>query len=80
MLHSDYVSPTSLLLSGEGTAHIVGPGVEKLDTSGIWNFSAQTLGESTFTFSSTTTVPVADGGATVALLGMALVALGLRKH
>jgi hypothetical protein len=64
VLHSDYVSPTSLLLSGEGTAHIVGPGVEKLDTSGIWNFSAQTLGESTFTFSSTTTVPVsvADGG------------------
>jgi hypothetical protein len=82
VLHSDYVSPTSILLSGVGTAHIAGPGVEKLDTSGIWNFSAQTLGESTFTFSSTTTVPVSvpDGGATVALLGAAIFLLGLRKR
>ena len=80
VLHEDFASPTGLLLSGLGTAHITGPGVEKLDTSGHWNFSAQTLGLATFTFSSTTTVPppaVPDGGASVVLLGGSLLGLGL---
>jgi len=83
VLHVDYVSPTGLLLSGLGTAHITGPGVDKLDTSGHWNFSAQTLDLATFTFSSTTTVPppgVPEGGPTVAMLGGALLGLGLIRR
>ncbi len=80
VLHQDFASPTSLLLSGLGTAHITGPGADKLDTTGFWNFSAQTLGLSTFTFSSTTGVPaqgVPDGGATAAMLGASFLGLGL---
>jgi VPDSG-CTERM motif len=53
-------------------------GLEKLATTGLWNFSAQTLGLSTFTFSSTTTIPaqsVPEGGSTVALLGISLLGL-----
>ena len=79
VLHEDYASPTGLLLSGLGTAHITGPGLDELDTTGNWNFSAQTMGLATFTFSSTTTVPaqsVPDGGSTVLLLGGTLVGLG----
>jgi hypothetical protein len=79
MLHTDFASPTGLLLSGLGTARITGPGVEKIATSGYWNLSAQTFGVSTFTFSSTTQVPtnVVDGGSTAMLLGLALCAFGL---
>jgi hypothetical protein len=82
VLHMDYASPTGLLLSGLGTAHITGPGLEKLDTTGHWDFSAQTLGLSTFTFSSTTTVPtsVPDGGSTVAMLGATMLGLGWMKR
>lgn len=79
VLHEDYGSPTGLLLSGLGTAHITGPGLDELDTTGNWNFSAQTIGLATFTFSSTTTVPpqsVADGGITVLLLGGTLLGMG----
>jgi hypothetical protein len=78
VLHVDLASPTDLLLSGLGTAHITGPGVDKLDTAGQWNFSAQTLGLANFTFSSTTTIPthgVPDGGSTVAMLGTAFLGL-----
>ncbi len=79
VLHADYASPTGLLLSGLGTAYITGPGLDKLDTTGHWDFSAQTLGLSTFTYSSTTTVPVGvpEGGTTVAMLGGAFLGLGL---
>jgi len=79
VLHEDTATPTGLLLSGQGTAHITGPGLTKLDTTGFWDFSAQTLGLSTFTFSSTTTAArqVPDGGTTVAMLGAALFGLGL---
>ena len=82
VLHADYASPTGLLLSGLGTAHITGPGLEKLDTTGHWDFSAQTLGLSTFTYSSTTTVPtgVPDGGSTVAMLGAGLLGMGLMRR
>ena len=78
MLHVDFTSPTGLLLSGLGTAYITGPGLDKIPTTGLWNLSAQTLGVSTFTFSSTTQVPtnVADGGSTLMLLGVALCAFG----
>jgi hypothetical protein len=54
-LHLDFASTTGLLLSGLGTAHITGPGLTLQDTSGHWDFSSQTLGLATFTFSSTTT-------------------------
>jgi hypothetical protein len=80
VLHQDYASPGGLFLSGLGTAHITGPGSEKKATSGQWGFSAQTHGLSTFTFSSTTRVPVPqvpDGGATLSMLGGVLVGLGL---
>lgn len=83
VLHRDFASPTGLLLSGIGTAHITGPGVEKLATTGYWDFSAQTLGLSTFTYSSTTRVPipaVPDGGSSVAMLGAAFLGLGFLKR
>ena len=80
VLHEDYASPTGLLLSGLGTAFITGPGVNYLATAGIWDFSAQTEGQSTFTFSSTTVVPassVPDGGSTAAMMGASLIGLGI---
>ena len=83
VLHQDYASTTGLLLSGFGSAHITGPDVDRLDTQGRWDFSAQTLGVSTFTFSSTTTVPttsVPDGGSTVAMLGAALCGLAFMNR
>lgn len=83
VMHVDYASPTGLLLSGLGTAHINGPGLEKLDTIGNWNFSAQTLGVASFTFSSTTAAAaqgVPDGGSSVAMLGAAFLGLGWIKR
>jgi hypothetical protein len=83
VLHKDFASLTGLLLSGQGTAYLTGPGLEKLPTTGFWNFSAQTLDLATFTFSSTTTVPppgVPDSGATVVLLGGSLLGLGLIRR
>ena len=83
VLHVDYASPTGLLLSGLGTAHITGPGVDALDTTGSWNFSAQTLGTASFTFSSSTTAAaqaVPDGGSSVAMLGGAFLGLGWLKR
>jgi protein with PEP-CTERM/exosortase system signal len=76
-LHLDFASTTGLLLSGLGTAHITGPGSTFQDTSGSWNFSSQTLGLATFTFSSTTTIAnnVPDGGSTAILLGGSLLGL-----
>jgi len=66
VLHEDFASATGLLLSGVGTAQITG----ETDTTGLWNFSAQTFGVSTFTFSSTAqVVPVTDGANTAMLLG-----------
>lgn len=81
-LDQDFVAARSLLLSGFGTAYITGPGVDKLATSGIWNFSAQTMGLATFTFSSTTQAPlsVPDGGTTLAMLGSALFGFGVLKR
>ena len=73
VLHLDYATPTGLLLSGIGTAFITGPGLDFLATTGKWNLSSQTLGQSSFTFSSTTSVP--DGGTTGALLGGSLLGL-----
>ena len=83
VLHQDTVSPDGLLLSGLGTARITGPGVDKLDTSGSWSFSAQSLGLSTFTFSSTTMVPpvsVPEAGTTLGMLGGVLLGLGLMSR
>lgn len=80
VLHQDYASLTGLLLSGTGTAHITGTGSTSQDTIGNWDFSAQTLGLSTFTFSSSTTIPAAavpDGGVTLTMLGASLLGLGL---
>lgn len=80
VLHMDYASPTGLLLSGLGTAHITGPGLDYTATTGTWDFSAQTQGLSTFTYSSTTVITpssVPDGGSTVALFGASMIGLGL---
>lgn len=84
-MNLDFVSPTALVLSGFGTASITGPGLEKLDTVGLWNFSGQTLGESSFTFSSSNVVPtppsrVPDNGTTVAMLGLGLLGVGLLRR
>lgn len=82
VLHVDYASPTGLFLSGQGTAHITGPGVDASDTTGNWNFSAQTLGLSSFTFSSTTSAAqgVPDGGSSAAMLGATFLGLGWIKR
>jgi hypothetical protein len=83
-MNLDFVSPTALILSGFGTASITGPGLEKLDTVGLGNFSGQTLDESSFTFSSSNVVPassrVPDNGTTVAMLGLSLLGVGLVKR
>jgi len=63
-----------LILGGLGWAYLTG--FDK--TPGLWTFSLD--GNNTFNFSSTTEVPppsVPDSGTTVALLGGALVAMGL---
>jgi len=75
MLHQDFVSPLSMILSGSGTAFITGPGSEYLPTTGLWSLTTQTFGQANFTFSSTTKTQansVADGGSTVFLLGTCL--------
>jgi hypothetical protein len=66
-LHVDTATPTGLLVSGMGVAHITG----ETDTMGEWDFSSQTEGVATFTFSGTTTVPFGapDNANTVMLLG-----------
>lgn len=85
-LSVDFVSSTALVLSGFGTASITGPGVEKLETTGLWNLSGQTLGATSFTFSSSTEVPppgsnnVPDGGTTVLLLGFSVLGFRFLKH
>jgi len=78
VLHEDYASPTGLLLSGQGTAYITGPGTDYLPTSGTWDFSSQSQGQTSFTYSSTTIVPAAsvpDSGSTVAMMGASLIGL-----
>lgn len=83
VLHVDYTSPTDLLLSGLGTAIITGPGTAYLPTTGSWNFSSQSQGQTSFTYSSTTTVPgssVPDGGSTVAMLGTAMIGLVILRR
>jgi hypothetical protein len=78
VLHEDYASPTGLLLSGQGTAYITGPGTDFLPTSGTWDFSAQSQGQTSFTYSSTTLVPavsVPDSSSTMTLMGASLVGL-----
>jgi len=80
VLHEDYASPSGLLLSGQGTALITGPGTQYLPTSGTWNFSSQSQGLTSFTYSSTTIVPAQstpDGGGTVAMLGASMIGLVL---
>ena len=73
-LNVAFESATSLILTGSGIAKKTG----KDNTPGTWILSANTLG-TTFSFSSTNS-SVPDGGTTVALLGMGLVAVeGLRR-
>lgn len=69
-LNVDFESPSLLLLTGKGIAHMAG----RDDTAGSWILSANTLG-STFSFSSTNasplnTPPIPEPG--TALFGMAL--------
>jgi hypothetical protein len=83
VLHQDFVSASGLLLSGIGTAHITGPGLEKMDTTGRWDLSAQSLGLSSFTYSSSMVIPpqsVPDDGTTVVLMGAALCGLAFMNR
>ena len=66
----DFRVKKAIVLSGTGIAHITGFD----DTGGDWIFSANTAG-TTFSFSSSNSVP--EGGATLPLLGLAVVGLGL---
>ena len=66
----DFNTPTALVLSGNGMAHMAG----KSDTNGVWNLTANTFG-STFSFSAGSAVP--DSGTTAVLLGLSLVSLSL---
>jgi hypothetical protein len=84
-MNVDFVSPTAMFPSGFGTASITGPGVEKLNTPGLWDFSGQTLGDNSFTFSSSNLVPtppsrVPENGMTVTMLGLSLLGFGLLKR
>ncbi|HEX3797139.1 MAG TPA: hypothetical protein VH413_00445 [Verrucomicrobiae bacterium] len=72
-IHEDFADPTGMLLSGMGTAFITG----ETPTSGEFMLSAQTIGVATFTFSSTTEVPVPDNANTVMLLGGVLFSCAL---
>src|SRR5579863_9152347 len=53
-MHEDFVTPTELVLSGMGTSTITGGSTDYAATTGMWSLTAQTFGDSTFTFSSTT--------------------------
>jgi hypothetical protein len=74
-LVEDYATPTALVLSGMGTAMITGPGSDYESTTGEWSLTAQTFGDSAFTFSDTTTAAtsaVPEPGTTMAGLLMLL--------
>lgn len=64
-LHEDFVTPTELVLSGMGTATITGPGTDYSATTGEWSLTAQTFGDSAFTFSDTTAVPTVPEPSTI---------------
>ncbi len=67
----DFESPSILLLTGTGTAHMAG----RDNTPGTWILSANTLG-STFSFSSTNaSIPAAVPEPGTALFGLALVGI-----
>jgi hypothetical protein len=56
-LVEDYATPTSLVLSGIGTATITGPGTDYSSTTGEWTLAAQAYTDAAFTFSDTTFAP-----------------------
>ena len=68
-------NPYFLVLNGSGTANITGFD----STPGEWILSANSFG-TTFSFSASNQAHVPEGGATIALLGLALVGVeGLRR-
>jgi hypothetical protein len=72
-------SATFLNITGPGTIH----GTGFMDTPGVWSFTstnASGQNKTDFTFTTDTSASAPDGGATVALLGLALTGLeGLRR-
>jgi hypothetical protein len=74
----DFESPSVLVLSGSGTGYL-GGGFDA--TPGNWNLTANTFG-TTFSFSSSAAVEgqVADGGSTIALLGLVLLGAPLLRR
>ena len=73
------VSQSSLVLVLSGTGTFVAPGFDP--TPGTFVLTGQTAGGSSFSFSaSQAAVGVPDGGATLSLLGAALLALGAARR
>ena len=73
------VSQSSLVLVLQGTGTFVAPGFDP--TPGTFVLTGQTAGSSSFSFSAShaaTAVP--DGGSTLALMGVALLALGAARR
>lgn len=69
----------SLTLHGLGNATITG-GTSSFDsTPGTWVFTLNNAG-STFSYSSSDSVPTPDGGATAALIGVGLLGLGALRR
>jgi hypothetical protein len=77
-LHQDFASPTAMVLSGMGTAFITGPGADKLPTTGLWSLTTQTFGESTFTFSSSSTVSAVPEPSTFIAGGLLALPFGFK--
>jgi hypothetical protein len=67
---SGVVTQNSNLLNASGTGFVSGNGFDS--TAGTWSFTTRTSGAPEFLFSVSTGDGVPDGGATVALLGLAL--------
>lgn len=76
-LVEDYATPTDLVLSGMGTATISGGGTDYEATTGEWSLTAQTFGDSAFTFSDTTTAPAVPEPTTIMAGLLMLLPLGI---
>lgn len=71
-------SPSELEVTGTGTITATGP-VSFSPTPGTWVFTTYAASGGVFSFSAAPGAPVPDGGATMLLLGIALLGAALLK-